>query len=141
MRSVRWSSVFALILGLATMAGAAAQRADTAKDAKDTKKDLPLETARKLEFETDEGTWISLDVAPDGKSVIFELLGDFYRLPIEGGQAQRITDGLPFDSQPRISPDGKWIAFISDRNGADNLWISKIDGTGAKKLSNESRTP
>lgn len=110
-----------------------------AEKKKADKNELPLETTKKLEFETDEGTWMSLDVMPDGQAIVFELLGDLYRLPIAGGAATRITDGAPYDSQPRISPDGKWIAFISDRNGSDNLWIAKIDGTDPRKLSSESQ--
>ena len=113
---------------------------DPAADKKKAdKNELPLETKEKLEFETDEGTWISLDVTPDGKEIFFELLGDIYKVPIAGGDAARVTDGTPYDAQPRISPDGKWIAFISDRNGSDNLWISKIDGKDPRKLSNESQ--
>ena len=103
------------------------------------KNDLPLTMTGKLEFETDEGTWISLDVLPDGKALVFDLLGDLYRLPIAGGEATRITDGAPYDAQPRVSPDGKWIAFISDRSGSDNLWIATIDGKTPRKLSSESQ--
>ncbi|CAN5675259.1 amidohydrolase family protein [soil metagenome] len=110
---------------------------DDAKKA--DKNELPLEMAGKLEFETDEGTWISLDVAPDGRSIVFELLGDLYRLPMEGGEAVRITEGPPYDAQPRVSPDGKWIAFISDRSGSDNLWLVNAEGTEPRKLSNESQ--
>ncbi len=109
---------------------------DDAKKA--DKNELPLEMAGKLEFETDEGTWISLDVAPDGRSIVFELLGDLYRLPMEGGEAVRITEGPPYDAQPRVSPDGQWIAFISDRSGSDNLWLVNAEGTEPRKLSNES---
>jgi Tol biopolymer transport system component len=103
------------------------------------KNELPLEPAGRLEFETDEGTWISLDVAPDARSIVFELLGDLYRIPLAGGDATRITQGLPYDAQPRVSPDGKRIAFISDRSGSDNLWIANADGKEPRKLSNESQ--
>jgi Tol biopolymer transport system component len=103
------------------------------------KNELPLEPAGKLEFETDEGTWISLDVMPDGQSIVFELLGDLYRLPIDGGEAVRLTEGMPYDAQPRVSPDGKWIAFISDRSGSDNLWIANAEGKEPRKLTNESQ--
>src|SRR5688572_10022752 len=75
-----------------------------AEKKKADKNELPLETAKKLEFETDEGTWISLDVTPDGKAVVFELLGDLYKVPIGGGDATRITEGSPYDAQPRVSP-------------------------------------
>jgi len=100
---------------------------------------LPLEPADTLRFTTDEGTWISLDVTPDGEAVIFELLGDLYRVSLSGGDAERITSGMGFDSQPRVSPDGAWIAFVSDRDGADNLWVARIDGMGARKLTSETR--
>jgi Tol biopolymer transport system component len=114
---------------------------DPAADKKKAdRNELPLEMPTTLEFETDEGTWISLDVVPDGKAIVFELLGDLYRLPIDGGEASRVTDGTPYDSQPRVSPDGKWIAFISDRSGSDNLWIATIDGKEPRKLSNESQS-
>ena len=96
---------------------------------------LPLEPTRTIEFETDEATWLSLDVSPDGKTLVLELLGDLYTLPIEGGTATRITAGLAFDSQPRFSPDGESIAFVSDRDGSENLWIAHSDGTEPQKLS------
>jgi len=107
---------------------------------KKKKEALPLKPERKVEFTTDEGTWISLDVSPDGKTIVFELLGDLYTLPIEGGEAKRLTEGLPFDSQPRYSPDGKWIAFLSDRDGAENAWIMRADGTEPKQLSKDKKT-
>jgi len=100
---------------------------------------LPLEAADTLRFTTDEGTWISLDVTPDGEAVVFELLGDIYRVPLSGGDAERITSGMGFDSQPRVSPDGQWIAFVSDRDGADNLWVARMDGSGARKLTSETQ--
>src|SRR6266403_1229067 len=84
-------------------------------DKKDEKKGLPLKSDRKIEFTTDEGTWLSLDVSLDAKTIAFELVGDLYTLPIEGGQAKLISGGMFFDSQPKFSPDGQWIAFISDR--------------------------
>jgi len=104
------------------------------------KPDLPLQgKTERLSFTTNEGSWLSIDVLPDGKSIVFDLLGDLYRLPIEGGEAVRLTSGLGFDSQPSVSPDGQWLAFISDRNGADNLWLSEADGSNARKLSDEKQ--
>jgi len=87
---------------------------------------LPLQPGRTIEFTTDEGAWVSLDVFPDGKMIVFELLGDLYTVPIAGGDAKALTGGLPFDSQPRCSPNGKLIAFLSDRDGAD--YSSWTDG-------------
>ena len=83
---------------------------------------LPLKPERKLEFTTDEGTWISLDVSPDGETILFELLGDLYTVPFEGGKAVGLTSGMAFDSQPCYSPDGDRIAFLSDRGGAESVW-------------------
>ncbi len=114
-------------------------KAEEKKDKKKKKKDLPLEPTRKIEFTTDEATWLSLDLSPDGQTIVFELLGDLYTLPIEGGQATRITSGMAFDSQPRYSPDGSRIAFLSDRDGAENLWIAKADGSNPKQLSKDKK--
>ncbi len=96
---------------------------------------LPLKPERKIEFTTDEGTWLSVDVSPDGGTILFDLVGDLYTVPIAGGEAKRITSGMAFDSQPKYSPDGKTIAFLSDRDGAENLWIAGADGSGPKQLS------
>ena len=83
---------------------------------------LPLEGSRSVHLATDEGTWMSVDVSPDGKTLAFDLLGDLYTLPLAGGTATRITSGLAFDAQPRFSPDGKKVLFVSDRSGGENLW-------------------
>src|SRR5712675_2743341 len=113
------------------------EKKDEKKDEKKEEKKLSLKSDRKIEFTTDEGTWISLDVSPDGKTIAFELLGDIYTLPIEGGQAKLISGGMAFDSQPRFSPDGKWIAFTSDREGSENIWVMHPDGTEVKQVSKD----
>lgn len=100
---------------------------------------LPLKTERKLAFDTDEGTWVSLDVSPDGKTIVFELAGELYTLPMAGGKASPLSTGLAFDSQPRYSPDGSHVAFLSDRDGADNLWVMKADGSGARQITKEKQ--
>ncbi|MEP6729028.1 MAG: amidohydrolase family protein [bacterium] len=100
-------------------------------------RELPLTVTKPLRFTTDEGTWLSLDVSPDGKTIAFDLLGDLYTLPMEGGKATRVTSGQAFDGQPHYSPDGKTIAFVSDRTGADNLWLMNANGTGAHALTRE----
>src|SRR5438067_5357144 len=112
-------------------------RPDTTKvDTNKVKLDsLPLRMARDVSFETSEGTWMSLDVSPDGRTIVFELLGDLYTMPIAGGTATRITSGPAFDSQPRWSPDGKRIVFLSDRNGAENVWLCDPDGSHSKELT------
>ena len=98
---------------------------------------LPLEPARRISFDVDEGTWMSIDVSPDGDTVIFDLLGDIYTVPVSGGGARRIRSGMAFDAQPVYSPDGSMIAFISDQSGSENLWIAKADGTEPRMVSSE----
>lgn len=100
--------------------------------------ELPLRSARSLDFTTSEGTWMSLDVSPDGNQIVFDLLGDLYLLPVEGGAAKRLTSGMAFDAQPRFSPDGRQIVFLSDRSGAENIWIANSDGTSAKPVTDTS---
>lgn len=96
---------------------------------------LPLQATRRLRFDAHAGTWISLDRSPDGRRIVFDLLGDLYTMPAAGGRATRISGGLPFDSAPAYAPDGKWIAYVSDRSGADNLWIAHPDGGAARQVT------
>ncbi len=93
--------------------------------------------ARKVEFTTDEATWLSVDVAPDGKSILFDLLGDLYRIPIAGGKATRLTSGPAYDYAPHTSPDGKLVVFCSDRGGNMNLWLMNPDGSEPRPLTEE----
>ncbi|MFC4728331.1 amidohydrolase family protein [Coralloluteibacterium thermophilus] len=92
---------------------------------------------KRVRFETSEGTWLDLDVSPDGRSIAFSMLGDIYLLPIEGGQARRLTSGPAWDVQPRFSPDGREIAFTSDRDGGNNLWRIGIDGRNPVQVTKE----
>ena len=101
---------------------------------------LPLIPTRTLNFTTDEGTWISTDVSPDGQTLAFDLLGDLYVLPIEGGVARPLSRGMAFDTQPRFSPDGRQIVFVSDRDGSENIWIMTTDGSSAKPLTSGKDT-
>ncbi len=88
-------------------------------------------------FSTDEGTWMNLDVSPDGRTLVFDVLGDIYSMPITGGKAKALRSGIPFEIQPRFSPDGKKIAFTSDAEGGDNIWVMNADGSDAKAVSKE----
>lgn len=89
-------------------------------------------------FSTTEGTWMNLDVSPDGQTIVFDLLGDIYTMPISGGKAKAIRTGIPFEIQPRFSPDGKKISFTSDAGGGDNIWTMNSDGSDAKQLTKEN---
>jgi Tol biopolymer transport system component len=129
----RSTALIPVLLGMsAAMAGAATSPAQGKPAVQDTtkkspKKGLPLTATRNIAFTTDQGTWMSVDVSPDGKTLVFDLLGDLYTVPMAGGTATRLTSGLPYDAQPRFSPDGKTIAFVSDRDGGNNIWTLSLD--------------
>ncbi len=98
-------------------------------------------------LDVDTGTWMSVDVSPDGSTIVFDLLGDIYTMPIagsaDGSQVRCIAEGVQWDMQPRFSPNGQWIAFVSDRTGAngkggDNIWIMKTDGTQPRQVTHET---
>lgn len=127
-----------LALPFAHQFNVAAQDQEKKEEKKDEKKDegLPLKPAGKVSFTTDEGTWMSLDLSPDGQTIVFDLAGDLYTLPVAGGEAKRIVGGdLGFESQPKFSPDGKLIVFISDRSGGENLYVCKPDGSDIKPIT------
>lgn len=98
---------------------------------------LPMKPARILDFEVSSGSFMSLAVSPDGKTIAFDMLGEIYALPAEGGRAVPIATGMAFEVQPTFSPDGKWIAYVSDRSGGDNVWIARTDGSGARRISED----
>ncbi|MFN9633465.1 MAG: amidohydrolase family protein [Erythrobacteraceae bacterium] len=92
---------------------------------------------KQVPIKTDEGTWMDVDVAPDGQTLAFTLLGDIYTMPITGGTPKRIAEGLAWEVQPRFSPDGTRIAFTSDRGGGDNIWVMNLDGTDKRQVTKE----
>ena len=94
-------------------------------------------TLREVPIRTDEGTWMDVDVSPDGRSLAFSLLGDIYTMPISGGTPTRIAEGLAWEIQPRFSPDGQRIAFTSDRGGADNIWVMNANGSDKRQVTKE----
>lgn len=100
-------------------------------------KDLPLKPQRTIAFTTTEGTWTSLDVSPDGKTIVFDMMGDLFTVPIAGGKATAVTQGIAFDSHPRWSPDGKKILFSSDRSGAENIWWIDLEKKDTFQVTKE----
>ena len=138
MRTSLWPTVGAVVFGAAAAALIAAEPAQE-WNAKDPAAEIntPRPDARKISFETSEGTWMSVDASPDGASLVFDLLGDIYSVPIAGGRATALTSGPAFDSHPRFSPDGRTIAFTSDRSGIENVWLMDSDGKNPRALTTE----
>lgn len=134
----RRPALFALLCLLsASPASFAAEKKAVQPDDPAAEINRPRADARTIAFTTDQGTWMSVDVSPDGSTVVFDLLGDLYDLPIAGGAARRLTSGPAWDSQPRYSPDGRTIVFTSDRSGIDNLWLVDADGGDPRALTEE----
>jgi imidazolonepropionase-like amidohydrolase/Tol biopolymer transport system component len=115
--------------------------AESSAEKKEDKKwdvDNPPGPHHDVDIDVTEGTWLSLDVSPDGKEIAFDLLGDIYTIPMSGGEAKALTSGVAWDMQPRYSPNGKWIAFTSDRAGGDNIWIMNRDGSKPQQVTKET---
>ncbi|WP_295674399.1 amidohydrolase family protein [uncultured Mucilaginibacter sp.] len=100
--------------------------------------ETPPGTQKKVSITTDEGTWMNLDVSPDGKTIAFDLLGDIYSMPVTGGKAALLAGGKAWEIQPRFSPDGKQISYTSDKDGGDNIWIMNSDGSDKHAVTKES---
>jgi Tol biopolymer transport system component/imidazolonepropionase-like amidohydrolase len=117
------------------------EKADEKKD----EKDLPLEPDRTIRMDMTEGSWISVDVSPDGQTIAFDYMGDLFTIPIAGGDATQLTSGMPFDAQPRFSPDGTKLVFTSDRDGGQNIWVMSLDGSDTTQVtkggSNRTESP
>ncbi len=132
MRRNQTLMILGFLMGLSQLF---AQEADSTKKAT---KELPLEPERTIAYTTKEGTWLSLDVSPDGSTIIFDMMGDLYTIPITGGKATQITEGMAYDVHPRFSPDGKSIVFISDKSGSDNIWTLELDSKETKQITKDN---
>ena len=98
----------------------------------------PTGPSRDIPIDVTRGTWMSLDVSPDGRTLVFDMLGDIYVMPVSGGEARAIASGVAWEMQPKWSPDGRHIAFTSDRGGGDNIWIMEADGSNPTQVSKET---
>ena len=139
MRKPKLARTLALALAYAAAAiGQDSEKKDTPKK-KDPAADInvPRADARRITFSTSEATWSSVDVSPDGQTLVFDVLGDIYSLPIAGGAAKSLTSGPAYDTLPRFSPDGRTIAFTSDRSGIENIWLMDADGGNPQALTTE----
>src|SRR2546423_3988745 len=134
-------TVFPLLLCFALCFAASAQDAGESDKSKAAEKaeSLVIKPERTIEFTIDEATWMGIDASPDGITLLVDLLGDLYTLPVGGGELKALTTGMAWDYQARYSPDGKQIAFISDRNGSDNIWIINAAGSNPRALTKEKK--
>lgn len=98
-----------------------------AQQSEPSHKDLDITPDRTVAINSNEGTWMSLDVHPNGEKVIFDYMGNLFEMPIEGGDANQLTRGMGFDSQPVYSPNGNKVVFVSDRSGGENVWILDLE--------------
>ncbi|MEH6464951.1 MAG: amidohydrolase family protein [Shewanella psychromarinicola] len=125
-------TALALTLGLNTAAFAEVEKTKWLVNAPEN---APL---TKIDINVSEGTWMNINVSPDGKHLVFDLLGDIYQIPIAGGEATPLAQGIAWQMQPVYSPDGKYIAFTSDEDGGDNIWIMNADGTNPHPITTET---
>ncbi|REJ76161.1 MAG: amidohydrolase [Acidobacteria bacterium] len=133
--------VSAALCGLLLLTPIALPQDAKTEDEKNKKWDVlnppfPLKTVR---IKTEKTTWSSLDVTPDGERFVFDMLGDIYVADIDGGDAEPVLQDFAWNIHPAVSPDGKQIAFVSDRDGLTNLWVMDIDGKNLKQLSKEKK--
>ena len=96
------------------------------------------EPAEDVEFKVSEGTWMSLDVSPDGRTLVFDLLGDIYSMSASGGAAHALLDGPAMQRSPLFSADGSKLLYLSDASGDDNVWIANADGSSPRQLTHET---
>ena len=138
-------SVLAALLAICTLPYALHSQNDNDKSKTDTtkvdkgakKEGLALKPGRKIRLQTSEGTWMSVDVSPDGKSIAFDLMGDLYLLPIEGGKAEQVTKGMAFDTHPKFSPDGQSLVYTSDSSGAENIWVVDLKSKAPRQITED----
>ena len=77
-------------------------------------------------------------ISPDGTSIAFTYKGDIYTVPVNGGKAAQITTNAAHDTHPVWSPDGKQIAFASDRMGSMDIFVEDREGGIPKRLTTHS---
>nr|WP_026135918.1 amidohydrolase family protein [Nafulsella turpanensis] len=130
-------SCLSMLLAVALALPLSKAWAQDKKEAANWKVDAPHGPQKEITITTNEGTWMSVDVSPDGKQIVFDLLGDIYIMPVTGGKATLLRGGRAYEVQPRFSPNGELISYTSDKGGADNIWTMKRDGSEATQVTDE----
>ena len=74
-------------------------------------------------------------ISPDGKTVAFVYQGDIFIVPSTGGEAVQLTTNPAHDTEPRWSPDGKYVIFASYREGQKDLWAVSLEGGSPARLT------
>ena len=77
-------------------------------------------------------------ISPDGSTIAFAYKGDLYCVPANGGEARQLTTNAAYDSQPIWSPDGKKIAFTSNREGSLDVYVISAKGGAPTRLTTNS---
>ena len=77
-------------------------------------------------------------ISPDGSTIVFAYKGDIYSVPSQGGEARQLTTNAAFDSYPIWSPDGKKIAFASNREGSMDVYVINANGGAPTRLTTNS---
>ena len=93
---------------------------------------------RTITIDTSEVTTPALALTPDGGSIIFSALGHLFELPADGGKATQLTFGPSYDFDPAMSPDGSRLAFASNRDGTDAIYVAALDGPARRVAFGES---
>lgn len=83
--------------------------------------------------------WLrDVKISPDGSEIAFTYRGDIWKVAVGGGTAVRLTSQPSYESEPVWSPDSKSIAFATDRNGNNDVYIMDANGGSARRLTNNS---
>lgn len=77
-------------------------------------------------------------LTPDGEKIIFNFEGDLWMVPSAGGTAYRLTGMEGRETNPRVSPDGKWLAFTAEQDGNENVYIMPVEGGKIEQLTYNS---
>ncbi len=137
MRSINAFYLLAVISVFSLPLSAQEETAEAKDSTKKATKELPLEPERQIQIKNPGITWLSLDISPDGKQIVFDAMGDLYLMPIEGGKAEALTQSMAYEVHPRFSPDGKSLAYISDKSGAQNLWVMDLSTKKERQITKD----